>query len=132
RLSFDQLCASPGEIFIRFFEYYKQGFDSRLKMIIRDRKDSGARFTTSRSNDYISNVVIWTGEGRNRSERKINLSIPQGRFLFHLPFPTAEALSIAEILKRAGIERANIPEIIDIVNVLIDYRVIEKDNKSID
>lgn len=106
--------------------------DSRLKTIIRERKDSGARFTTSRSNDYISNVVIWTGEGRNRTERKINLSIPQGKFLFHLPFPTAEALSIAEILKRAGIERANIPEIIDIVNVLIDYRVIEKDNKSID
>ncbi|MBN2632776.1 MAG: hypothetical protein JXR66_04405 [Bacteroidales bacterium] len=120
------------EIDLESLHTKEQTADSRLKMIIRERKDSGARFTTSRSNDYISNVVIWTGEGRNRSERKINLSIPQGRFLFHLPFPTAEALSIAEILKRAGIERANIPEIIDIVNVLIDYRVIEKDNKSID
>ncbi|MBN2632777.1 MAG: hypothetical protein JXR66_04410 [Bacteroidales bacterium] len=35
RLSFDQLCASPGEIFIRFFEYYKQGFDSRIMIELK-------------------------------------------------------------------------------------------------
>jgi hypothetical protein len=67
------------------------------------------------------------GEGRNRTERKINLSIPQGRFLFHLPFPTAEPLSIAGIMKKAGLEDGtNIPEILDIIKVLIDFEVIEK------
>ena len=99
--------------------------DSRLKMMIREIKNAGARFTTSRSNDYISNVVIWMGEGRNRTERKINLSVPQGKFLFHLPFPTAEPLSIHEIMKKAGIDHSNIPEIVDIVQVLIDFKVIE-------
>ena len=99
--------------------------DSRLKMKIREMKNAGARFTTSRSSDYISNVVIWMGEGRDRTEKKINLSIPQGKFLFHLPFPTAELLSIHEIMKRADIDDTNLPEIIDIVQVLIDFKVIE-------
>lgn len=100
--------------------------DSRLRIRIRERKNAGARFTTSRSNDYISNVVIWNGEGRSRTERKINLSIPQGRFLFHLPFPTAEPLSVSAIIEKARIDTANIPEIIDIVQVLIDFNVIEQ------
>ncbi len=100
--------------------------DSRLRMRIREMKNAKARFTTSRSNDYISNVVIWMGEGRGRTERKINLSIPQGRFLFHLPFPTAEPLSISAIMKLAGIENVNTPEIVDIVQVLIDFGVVEK------
>lgn len=97
----------------------------RLGLKIRETQNSRARFTTSRSNDYISSVVIWSGEGRERRERKLNLSIPQGRFLFHLPFPTAEPVSIGDIAGRAGIEGTNIPEIIDIVNVLIDFGVIE-------
>ena len=99
--------------------------DTRLKLKIREKKNIGARFKTSRSNDYISNVVIWTGEGRSRTERKINLSMPQGKFLFHLPFPTAEPLSISEIMKNAEIDEVNILEIVDIVNVLIEFGVIE-------
>ena len=99
--------------------------DSRLRMQIREMKNTGARFTISRSNDYISNVVIWMGDGRNRIERKINLSIPQGKFLFHLPFPTALPLSIFEIMNKSGISDSNIPEVIDIVQVLIDFKVIE-------
>lgn len=99
--------------------------DLRLKARIREMKNAKARFTTSRSNDYISNVVIWMGEGRDRTERKINLSFPQGRFLFHLPFPTAEPLSIQTIMILAGNESVNIPEIVDIVQVLIDFGVVE-------
>ncbi|MCU0456836.1 MAG: hypothetical protein MUE74_11090 [Bacteroidales bacterium] len=99
--------------------------DSRLRMRIREMKNAKARFTTSRSNDYISNVVVWMGEGRDRTERKFNLSIPQGRFLFHLPFPTAESLTVAEIMNKAGVENIYIPEIVDIVHVLLDLQVIE-------
>ncbi|HBC79409.1 MAG TPA: hypothetical protein DCZ51_12305 [Bacteroidales bacterium] len=100
--------------------------DSRLKIRIREMKNAKARFTTSRSSDYISNVVIWMGEGRNRTERKINLSIPQGRFLFYLPFPTAEPICISDIIKLAGIENTHVPEIVDIVQVLTGFGVIEK------
>jgi hypothetical protein len=100
--------------------------EARLKLCIREKQNSGARFTTSRSNDYISNIVIWTGEGRNREERKINLSIPQGKFLFHLPFPTAEPLTIGGLITKAGLDGSNIPEIIDIVNGLAEFGVVER------
>ncbi len=97
----------------------------RLRETIREKQNNRARFTTSRSNDYISSVVIWSGEGRERRERKINLSVPQGRFLFHLPFPTAEPLSIEELIVKAGLDGTHIPEILDIINVLADFGVIE-------
>jgi predicted transcriptional regulator len=99
--------------------------DIRLKLKIREKTNAGVKFATSRSNDYISSVTIWTGEGRNRTERKINLSIPQGRFLFHLPFPNAGYLNIKEIMRKAQTDCTNFPEIIDIVNVLIEWGVIE-------
>jgi len=99
--------------------------DTRLKLKIREKRNTGVRFTTSRSNDYISNVVIWVGDGRDRTERKINLSLPQGKFLFHLPFPTADFLQIKDIMMKAGIDDANTPEIVDIVNVMIEFGVIE-------
>ncbi len=102
--------------------------DSRLNLKIREIKNANAMFTTSRSNDYISSVVIWMGEGRSRTERKINLSLPQGKFLFHLPFPTAESLSVSEIMRKSCVDDANIAEIIDIIDVLIEYGVIEKSN----
>ena len=113
------------EIDLESFSQGEPVTDTRLKLKIREKKNSGVRFTTSRSNDYISNVVIWIGEGRDRTERKINLSMPQGKFLFHLPFPTADFLSIKDIMKKAAIENANTPEIIDIVNVMIEFGVIE-------
>lgn len=103
--------------------------DNRLSLRIREKQNARVKFTTSRSNDYISNLVIWMGEGRNRTERKINLSIPQGKFLFHLPFPTADYLSIREIQEKANIENLNTPEILDIVNALIEFEVIEANNK---
>ena len=57
---------------------------------IREKSNAGVRFSTSRDGQYISHVAMWFGQGRNRKERRINLSIPQGKFLFHLPFPSAE------------------------------------------
>ena len=113
------------ELNLEHFSHDKPVTDTRLKLKIREKKNTGARFTTSRSNDYISNVVIWAGEGRNRTERKINLSMPQGKFLFHLPFPTADFSEVKDIITKAGIDDANTPEIIDIVVVMIEFGVIE-------
>jgi len=107
------------------FSHDEEVNDTRLKLKIREKRNAGVKFTTSRSNDYISSVTIWMGEGRNRTERKINLSIPQGKFLFHLPFPNADYLSIKEIMRKAQVDNDNIPEIIDIVNVLVELGVIE-------
>ena len=102
--------------------------DSKLTYRIREMKNAKARFTVARNNQYISNVYIWIGEGRNRKERKLNLSIPQGKFLYHLPFPSAEPLSIMAIMENAGVEGAHVSEILDIVDVLLKYNVVEKEN----
>lgn len=99
--------------------------NDRLQNKIRENKNAGVRFTTARNNQYISNVSIWIGQGRDRTERKINLSIPQGKFLFHLPFPSAEFQSIENIMQNAGIESSNVSEILDIVDVLVGFSVIE-------
>jgi predicted transcriptional regulator len=92
---------------------------------IREKRNSGARFTTARSGNAISNVAIWTGEGRNRKERRIHLTTPQGKFLFHLPFPSGEALSTQEIMRKAGLADDLAPEILDIVSELKMLGVIE-------
>jgi predicted transcriptional regulator len=92
---------------------------------IRERGNSGARFATGRSDHYIHHVAVWTGEGRERTEKRISLTAPQGQFLYHLPFPTAEPLSIAEIMKKADVDDALAPEILDIVQVLQQHGVIE-------
>jgi predicted transcriptional regulator len=102
----------------------KKAVQSRKR--IRERNNAGARFTTSRDGQYISKVVIWTGKGRDRSERKINLSIPQGKFLFHLPFPSAEPMDVDDIMTKAEVDESNRSEILDIINVLEDYGVIEE------
>ena len=57
--------------------------------------------------------------------RKINLSVPQGEFLFHLPFPDADALTINEIMDKAHIDPTLAPEILDLVDVLSQHQVIE-------
>ena len=101
----------------------------RLSIRIREKKDAGARFTTARSDQSISSVVIWTGKGRDRNERKLNLSQPQGRFLFHLPFPTAEFQSISSIMQKAGLDHTGSSEILDIVDALIDLGVIEQESR---
>jgi hypothetical protein len=99
--------------------------DDNLSLMIRERESSGARFSTARSEDIISNVTIWTGTGREREERRIKLTGPQGKFLYHLPFPKAEYLSVAEIMRKAGVEEEFAPEIVDIVDILLRYQVVE-------
>ncbi|MCP4583096.1 MAG: hypothetical protein GY839_15915 [candidate division Zixibacteria bacterium] len=99
--------------------------DEELFRKIRESKDAGARFSTAKSNDCISNVTIWTGEGRARVERRINLTTRQGRFLYHLPLPDAEHQSISVIMYRADIDDAIAPEILDIVDLLEKSGIIE-------
>jgi len=96
-----------------------------LSILIREKEDAGARFTTARSDDYITSVTIWSGNGRERKERKIKLTTLQGKFLFHLPFPKAVPLSIAEIIKKADMDESVAPEILDLVQLLEKYEVIE-------
>jgi len=92
---------------------------------IRERKNAGARFSIARNNQYFSSVAIWIGEGRQQKERKISLTVSQGKFLYNLPFPSAETQSISEIMKKSEIDQEHASEILDIVDVLLEYGVIE-------
>ena len=97
----------------------------KLRHGIRERKDSGAILSTSGSGNSISTVTISTGKGRNLKERRIRLTSCQGKFLYHLPLPGADAMSITKIMEKSDIDVSCIPEILDIVEVLEEYGVIE-------
>ena len=105
----------------------KQEANGNQERMIRESKAGKAKFTVARSDSYISNVVIYQGEGRNRDEQKINLTMPQGRFLFHLPFPNAAFMGISEIMQKAGLTEEVQPEINDLIAVLLSNDVIEVD-----
>jgi predicted transcriptional regulator len=92
---------------------------------IREAKNADARFVTTRNKTSISSIAVWSGRGRDRDERQINLTTAQGLFLFHLPFPDGEPETIEEIMKKAGIGEEFLPEIQDILELLRQYAVIE-------
>jgi hypothetical protein len=92
---------------------------------IREKANARANFSLARGGEFISHVTFWVGDGREGKERKISLTNPQGLFLYHLPFPNADFLSIIDILHKAGLSEDVAPEILDIVNVLEKYGVIE-------
>ncbi len=106
--------------------YDEQTHKERLKWRIRERKNSGAIFKTFSKTDYISAVHFFSGKGRTRTERKISMTQNQGKFLHNLPFPTEPYLSVADIIEKAKIEEPNIPEILDIVDSLLEHGIIEK------
>jgi len=101
------------------------GENSLEKSKIREKKNAGVRFSMARNGQYFSNVAIWVGKGRQRTEKKINLTTAQGKFLYNLPFPDGEHMTLEEIRVKAGIEPEHMPEIKDLVEELIQYKVIE-------
>ncbi len=105
--------------------YKKENPSEGLSRLIREVAENGANFTLARSGNEFSSVTIWEGEGRERQEHKISLTSPQGKFLFHLPFPKSRPLSIAEILEKAGVGDQNAPEVQNIIDELIRKNVIE-------
>ena len=70
--------------------------------------------------------MVWSGSERDNKEHRISLTKSQGVFLYNLPFPNAEFLSIAEIMEKADVETDLAPEILDIVELLAKYDVIEE------
>jgi hypothetical protein len=92
---------------------------------VREIKNEHANFSIARTGDSFSSITLWEGEGRERTERKISLTTPQGKFLFHLPFPKARAMSIAEVMESADVDEEYSTEIQDIVDELSKLGVIE-------
>ena len=97
-----------------------------LDRCIREKAYAGANFALSRDGKIISHVVVWSGSERDRKEHRISLTRSQGMFLYNLPFPNAEFLSIAEVMEKANVGTDLAPEILDIVELLTKYGVIEE------
>jgi len=91
---------------------------------IQEAAAANVRFVTARNGASISSITVWSGKGRDRNERRINLTAAQGLFLYHLPFPDGEPLTVMEIMKKADIEEEFLPEIQDILELLRQYKVI--------
>ena len=96
-----------------------------LARLVREKKENGANFSVARSGDSFSTVTVWEGEGRERQENKISLTTPQGKFLFHLPFPQARPMTIADIMEKAQVDQDYSTEIQNVVDELIRLDVIE-------
>jgi predicted ArsR family transcriptional regulator len=92
---------------------------------IKEKKNARVRFSLARNGHYFSSVTMWVGKGRERSEKKINLTTAQGKFLFNLPFPDGEFLTLEEIRVKSSIDTEQMPEIKDLVEELIQYKIIE-------
>lgn len=106
-------------------EFAKENPGEGLTRLVREMKDVGANFTIARSGDCFSSVTIWEGDRRERKVNNISLTTPQGKFLFHLPFPQARPLTIADVMENAGVEPDYSTEIQDIVDELARLGVIE-------
>ncbi len=115
---------------IDLMQIRREPSDESLSRHIREHANAGARFAMARTDDHIASVTIWSGEGRDREERRIKLTTPQGRFLFHLPFPKAAPLSISEIMQKAGLDPSLSPEILDLVQLLEKFNVIESQTEE--
>jgi len=106
------------------------GFDRQnpqtSEIRIRENRNAKSHFTTARNGKFFSSVSIISGSGRESEQRKINLTQSQGLFLFHLPFPDALPDSIEGIMAKAKIETEYRSEIDNLVNELIELRVIER------
>ncbi|MEN8249837.1 MAG: hypothetical protein ABFS32_12970, partial [Bacteroidota bacterium] len=95
-------------------------------ILVREKKNSSSHFTTARGGSFFSTISAMVGSGRERRQKKINLTNAQGKFLYHLPFPDAKPQTVDSIMELAIIDKENKPEIEDIVNELVDLNVIEK------
>jgi hypothetical protein len=114
------------EIIIDFEKEFSEEKEHSVEMKIRELKNSGAKFSVARNGEYFSAVTLWMGKGRNLKERKIHLTISQGQFLYYLPFPDADPLTVSEIMRKGNIEDVHKGEILNIVDELIHLEVIDK------
>ena len=105
--------------------YEKENPGEGLSRLVREMKENRANFSVAKSGDCFSAVTIWEGEGRERQEHKISLTTPQGKFLFHLPFPQARPMTISDIMDKADLDEEYSMEIQNIVDELIKLDVIE-------
>ena len=101
-----------------------------LETRIRERKTSGAFFKTSARGDFIATVTYFTGSGRQKREKTLNMTRAQGAFLFHLPFPTEPPVAVADIMRKADVDESYAPEILDLLGFLESHGILERERSA--
>jgi predicted transcriptional regulator len=94
-------------------------------IMVKERKNANCVFKTSPKTGALSTVIFYSGKGRDRQERKINLTDNQGKFLFYLPFPTEKPQSMRSLFEKSNIDKSFQKEVLDIVNYLSEHGIIE-------
>lgn len=97
----------------------------KARLSIREKANAPAVFSTAGSGQKIASVSVFTGGGRKRKEKKISVTGAQGQFLYHVPFPTEKMRTVEKIAAEAQVDKAFLPEIIDIVDLLLEFGVLE-------
>jgi len=105
--------------------YNRQAHVSGAVWMIKERNNSGALFKEGRG-ERISAIHVFEGSGRSREEQRYSLTECQGRFLFHLPFPTEPPSPVMDIMHKANLGEDCLPEIMDLVDILLEKKVIKK------
>lgn len=93
--------------------------------LLREKKNPGTQFTIARSGNYFSTVSVMIGSGRERKQRKINLTTAQGKFLYFLPYPDADPLPLQVILEKSGVDKVHRKEIENLIKDLEELKVLE-------
>ena len=94
-------------------------------IMVKEKKNANCVFKTSPKTGALSAVIFYSGKGRDRQERKINLTDNQGKFLFYLPFPTEEPQSMRSLFEKSNIDKSFQKEVLDIVYYLSEHGIIE-------
>ncbi len=116
------------EIVINLDEVFKDETGLNSNFRIREIKNSIAKFSIARNGEYFSAITIWNAKKRDSKEHRINLTTAQGNFLYYLPFPDAEPLTVDELMNKAKIQATDKAEILDIIEVLFTNSIIKKVN----
>jgi predicted transcriptional regulator len=94
-------------------------------IMVKEKKNANCVFKTSPKTGALSTVIFYSGKGRDRQERKINLTDNQGKFLYYLPFPTEKPQSIQSLFEKSNIDKPFQKEVLDIVYYLSEHGIIE-------
>jgi hypothetical protein len=93
--------------------------------LVIEKNNEAVSLNYSEKEQRITSVTQLSGRGRDKKLRRISLTPVQGKFLYFLPFPTAKPESVASLMQKAGLPDVHLPEIYDIISILLDFDAIK-------
>ena len=96
-----------------------------MRWRIREKSGTGVVFTSSRKETVVAAVAMFSGSGREREVRTLQLTETQGRVLYHLPLPAEAPMSVRDIIRKAGLRVSHQTEIADMLLILHEQHVLD-------